>query len=549
MGMTQGWLALALMASGAASPQEKSQPEITYTFRMAEARGLSWRDPADGVKPVVQHSAVSVWTAPADFLERLSEDASGAVTAEAAIKGPALAPAHLTTRKNQAFVTKVSWRGEGKEPKRVVENVREGVVATVVGRKLDQGVLAQLVIEDTDIRSVHTIDAPAPRSAGKVARSEVKTRSTGAERCTVSVTASMDAPAEADSDVRVVEHREPEEVQSGWLPSKAAAIVARVGSGACCANKPKTDERAARTSYSPSTSAQIQIPEIGRAQAAGEWLIPEDGVLVIGFGPHTVADAEGRAVVRERLAVITAEVADEADVVIERAETDADDSEAPDDSPASEPVPAPAPAPAAAPAPFGPIFKPVVPVPPRTATAIPALPSRTLPQGVHADGRPAPLPPLPEDAEAELPAPADEGAKPRPSPQSRRKPSPPPEPVAAEPASEAPGDEETNDEAKADEPAEIETPKETPAPAARRKIFDSEAGKASFILPAALSAISSMSAEPAEAFRAPFQGAQFLVPLKPLSVKLPLNQKLEFELLGRIVADERDFDARIVAGN
>lgn len=527
MGVTQGWLALALMAMGAAPTSEKPQPEITYKFQMVEARGLDWRDPVDGLKPVAQHGAVSVWTAPADFLETLSERASGVATAEAQISGPALSPAHLTTRKNQAFVTKVSWRGEGKEPKRVVENVREGMVATVVGRRLDQGVLAQLVIEDTDIRSVHAVDVPAPKRVAKVARPKAD----GAVRGTVSVTSSMEPTNEADSDIRIIDHPEPEEAPSGWLPSKAAAIVARAAAGACRSNKsadePKFDDRAVKTSLSPSTSAQIQIPEIGRAQAAGEWLIPEDGVLVVGFGPHTVADAEGRAVVRERLAVITAEVIDDAEAVVASVE-DADHPAAPHDSPTADPTP------------VAPTFKPILPVPPRTAAAIPGLPSRTLPQGVHADGRPATLPPLPEDEEADLPAPADEASKPLPSPQSRRKPSPPPKPVAPSPDSEA----------SRDEPAEIEAPAEVSTPTARRGTIDPDAGRASFALPSALSAITSMSAlKPAEAFRAPFQGAHFLVPLKPLSIKLPLNQKLEFEILGRIVADDRDFDARMVVEN
>lgn len=559
MGMTQGWLALALMATGAAAASpEKPQPEITYTFRMAEARGLAWREPAGGLRPVVQHSAVSVWTAPADFVETLSERASGVVTSEAEIKGSAHVPAHLTTRKNQAFVTKVSWRGEGKEPKRVVENVREGMVATVVGRKLDQGVLAQLVIEDTDIRSVHTIEQPAPRRVSKTARTETKPRSgriAAGASCEVMVTASMEPSSEAESDIKITEHRE--EYHLGSLPSKAAVVAHRAdASGACCnakstAAKPKVDAQAARTAWEPAETARIQIPEIGRAQAAGEWLIPEDGVLIVGFGPHTVADAEGRAVVRERLAIITAEVVDDDAAEVADDEPadqvqveDAGEPEPPHHSPATD-----------EPDPAAPRFEPALPVPPRTATAIPALPSRTLPQGIHSDGRPAPLPPLPEEEEAELPAPAPEKDedKPLPSPQSQRKPIPPPEPIApasasdSESAADAPAADEAK-EPKADEPAE--TTKE--APSARGKTVDPDVGRSSFVLPAAFSAITSLSAmKPAKSvFSAPFQGAHFLVPLKPLSVKLPLNQKLELELLGRIVADEDpEIESRFVAGN
>lgn len=544
MGMTQGWLALALMAAGAAAPTEAPRPEINYTFQMVEARGLDWRDPAAGVKPVAQHSAVSVWTAPADFVETLAERSSGVVATQARLSGPALTPAHLTTRKNQAFVTKVSYRGEGKQPKRVVENVREGMVATIVGRKLDQGVLAQLVIEDTDIRAVHAVDAPSPARAAKVAQA----KSESAGRYQVSVTASMEPRIGFEPDIRIDEDCDFDENRAGWLPSKAAAIIARAGGEVCRAKKsaaaPKRDDKAAQTASAPTAADQIQIPEIGRAQAAGEWLIPEDGVLVIGFGPHTVADASGLAIVRERLAVISAEVADETEATVEEATAD----EADDDSE----VLADSPAPRAIDDPFAPKFKPILPVPPRTATAIPALPSRNLPQGVHADGRPAQLPPLPEDAEAELPAPADEKGKPRPSPQSRRKPVPPPKPVVPPTPKPSASAADKNAEARpeADEPAEAPEKAETPAPAAKRKIIDPDAGRASLVIPAALSAISSISAKPAQTLRAPLQGAQILLPLKPLTIKLPLSQKLEFELLGRIVADdEAEFDARMVAGN
>jgi hypothetical protein len=35
----------------------------------------------------------------------------------------------------------------------------------------------------------------------------------------------------------------------------------------------------------------------------------------------------------------------------------------------------------------------------------------------------------------------------------------------------------------------------------------------------------------------PIPNLQFMVPLKPFSLKLPLNQKLELELVGRVVPD------------
>ena len=41
----------------------------------------------------------------------------------------------------------------------------------------------------------------------------------------------------------------------------------------------------------------------------GEWLVPRGEVLLVSFGAHTVADKDGMAVVKERLAIIEADEA------------------------------------------------------------------------------------------------------------------------------------------------------------------------------------------------------------------------------------------------
>ena len=502
MGVALGWVAAALAAAGGGSPPEDQKPEITYRVRTVEVRGLAWRE--SGLKPVVQHNAVSVWTSPDDFLDRLPADAKAVAAEPVEAKGPALGPVHVTTRKNHDFVTQVVWKGKGKAPKPVTESVREGVAATIVGRALDQGVLAKVVIDDVDVRSVHTLGAPAPKPAASQARHSHEGGKPAV--VTVSVTASMDADCEAKAcDAKA-------DAQACPLPSKAVAIVSQCqdqAKSACCdAEKPaccdeskaKTDDAARRTSFVPETP-QVQIPEVGRGAAAGEWLIPDGEVLIVAFGPHTVADAEGKAVVREHLAVISAEVAEDAT-----------------DAVATPPPPQ---------AGIEPAFRPAGearPEAPRTAAALPELPSRTLPQGIHADGTPAPLPTLPED---EAPATAaDESAEPRPTPQTRRK--------AAE----------TNrDDAK----PEAEAPKADAAPKADRKTT-----RSSFKLPPikGLEALQPLNALiGTSSLPIPFQGAQFLVPLKPLAVKLPFNQRLEFELIGRIVDDPQATEARFVVGN
>src|SRR5205823_2264419 len=50
--------------------------------------------------------------------------------------------------------------------------------------------------------------------------------------------------------------------------------------------------------------------------------------------------------------------------------------------------------------------------------AVPRIPSRSFPQGVHADGTPAELPPLPDDEK--LGQPASESSQPTPSPQIKK---------------------------------------------------------------------------------------------------------------------------------
>jgi hypothetical protein len=143
---------------------------------------------------------------------------------------------------------------------------------------------------------------------------------------------------------------------------------------------------------------KLDVPEIVKSSAEGVWLIPHDGMLVVSLGVNTAADANGKAVVRERLAVI----------------------EAKDLSQAAAPPPVVAagvpsygpPAPASvAPEPAAATTPPEIPAP------HPAPPSRSLPQPVAADGTPIPLPPLPD--EQVTPAQGSASDEPLPSPQSR----------------------------------------------------------------------------------------------------------------------------------
>ena len=136
------------------------------------------------------------------------------------------------------------------------------------------------------------------------------------------------------------------------------------------------------------------VPEMSQCEIAGEWLVPNGGALVVSLGVHTVADAEGKAVVRERLAVIEAYRCGEGPEVRAVYEP----SRLPSGQ-ATRPI----------------AFKGYINVAPKVTTstitlpvplpaarssvldtAFPVMPSRSLPEGRDADGQPVPLPPLPE---------------------------------------------------------------------------------------------------------------------------------------------------------
>jgi len=137
--------------------------------------------------------------------------------------------------------------------------------------------------------------------------------------------------------------------------------------------------------------ASYQVPEFDPRRVDGEWLIPDGSALVATLGVRTVADEQGRAATRERIVVIEA-----------NRELGLDESE-------PRPVKPKAITPVAA------IVPPVVST---SIIAMPALPSRSLPEPIGTDGKPFPLPPLPADPETEIAS--NESSEARPSPQAPR---------------------------------------------------------------------------------------------------------------------------------
>jgi hypothetical protein len=331
------------------SPDRSEGPAISYRVRVVEMEGLGWRETWLGkMSHVSRRGSATVWTAPRHASDAIFGRASKVVTTLPKVTSHANTAAHLTSRKNRSLVTQVSWSEDA--PKMTSESIREGFATTIAGRKLDQGVLVQVVIDDTDIRSIH----------------EVK----------------LDSRMEADAP----DLKNPKD------------FVAR----------PKP---------------VIQVPEVVSQELAGEWLIPNQSTLIVGLGVHTAEGKDGKAVVRERLVLIDAvdvEILRTAARIDENPRTSTLPPPAPSPSPSAEQAPPPPP-----PAPAGSVnINPADPMP------TPEPPSRTLPQGVHADGTPAELPPLPEEADMTE---GDDSAEPHGSPQHRAKPGAIPMPVPPTP--------------------------------------------------------------------------------------------------------------------
>ena len=74
--------------------------------------------------------------------------------------------------------------------------------------------------------------------------------------------------------------------------------------------------------------------------------------------------------------------------------------------------------------------------------------------------------------------------------------------------------------------------KKVPQPKPGKPATDSGTNKAEFTLPKAAAMFL-----PSLFMPSPSAGFQFLLPIKPLSLKLPFGQKLEFEVFGRVVPE------------
>jgi hypothetical protein len=497
MGVALGWVVFALAGVAAAPPTDRNNCEIIYTVQYIEADGLGWREAAlTHLRPVARQGAATVWTAPQSVASRMvaevTKSKAGKILQTPKVTAANGAPVHIAARSNRQLVTQVSWSGEDRRAAPTGEKVRTGWLATMVGRRLDQGVLVQLVLEDTEISAIHNL---------KIADS-------CESRCGKAASAWVPKPADCDGATKaggVQKTANRTDDVADTVCSEEKCIKAQ----SCC-------ETANDDAFQKDGEVQqltIQVPEIRSQEVAGEWLIPKDEVLLVSFGAYTTADPSGKAVVKERLAMIRCmEIA--AGPAVDRPQWMAHGPVTSNGAATSvhrlappTPVPLLAPPPVVVPAvpinPFAldwglqaaeraPLTVPVLPaspvLPPHALMPVPAVPSRTIPQGINRDGTISNLPPLPDEIEQ----PSSESSEPMASPQIKKH-------QQAKPA--------------------------TDAKAAKASFVPAKA--APFSIPSLF--MPSVPTNPA--------GLQFLLPIKPFAIKLPFKQRLEIEILGRLVPD------------
>jgi hypothetical protein len=306
------FLALVAVALLGADVPPSSAP-ITYEIKYLEMKGLEWRSTLHPrLEPVSRHDAVTVWTSTREGSSEIARIASKTI-ATPKIAANAMTRATYQTSKTQKVVTEMARVADGPvnhasyvafAPR--VEDETDGCFIAITGRMLEQGVLAQVKIEDKQVIRVHTLTL------------------------------------------------------SEKLEGKDAKTV----------------------------SPTLHIPECSRNEIAGEWLIPTGGVLVISTGVHTSADDDGKAVVLERLAVVSAKLAEKSPQP-NIGFVDPINVDRPIDLPIGATIDMPG-------------FR-ALNNPPRFANALvpmpaPATPSRSIPEPFDANGEPVPLPPLPDDA-------------------------------------------------------------------------------------------------------------------------------------------------------
>ena len=161
MATMTGLLAMAVVGVGPAP--DPCDEAISVQVRMLDMEGLDWRSDAYArLRPVTTRGTTSVWTADRDLVNDLIARAKGVATAPRRDAVGEAVIAHKTTVHYVANIDRIAdgpVNGESSVAYRPEKKTFEtGVEAHVRGRKLDQGVLAQVALADTRVLALHTVE-------------------------------------------------------------------------------------------------------------------------------------------------------------------------------------------------------------------------------------------------------------------------------------------------------------------------------------------------------------------------------------------------------
>ncbi len=174
MNTFMGVLALALL--GVDRPAKMPPPVIKYEFQVLDMSGVEWREGVfSALQPVARQGTATIWTT-TDAVAATLVKGSDHVIAAPKLCSLSEQPGHFAARDIRGLVTNLTRRADGpiNHASRVVytpetERLPNGFSATISGRKLDQGVLVKVALDDTRITAVHSVyltEYQEPKDAG-----------------------------------------------------------------------------------------------------------------------------------------------------------------------------------------------------------------------------------------------------------------------------------------------------------------------------------------------------------------------------------------------
>lgn len=162
MNITLGLFALSMLGAEGPGPQE-TYP-IAYEVRFLKMNGLEWRGTFySHLQPVATQGGTTVWTSDRETTRKLAETDSR-VTKAPRVNAMPRSPVTIVDRASRKVASGVTRLADGPfdHATRVAytpnyQVLSEGSMITMSGRKLDQGILACVVIDETRVAAVHHV--------------------------------------------------------------------------------------------------------------------------------------------------------------------------------------------------------------------------------------------------------------------------------------------------------------------------------------------------------------------------------------------------------